>query len=69
MQGLIMRGLAWFTLNHIEWLVVQCLSNKGLYHALYRAMIKTSTGTCRDKTWDSITLADAMRAFNNGNAP
>jgi hypothetical protein len=69
MKELAFRALAWFTWHHIQWIMVQCLNSDGLYHACYRATIKLSTGPCKDKTWDSITLADAMRALKPNDAP
>jgi hypothetical protein len=63
MQALALRALAWFTWAHIQWLMVQCLNDKGLYHASYKTVIRLSTKEYPNKTWDSITFADAMKAL------
>lgn len=69
MQQILMkwalRALAWLTWSHIQWLMVQCLGNKGLYHAAYRMTIVLSTGVYKDKTWDSITLKEAMEGLKS----
>lgn len=60
MSELALRVLAWFTWNHIQWIMVQCLNDSGLNMACHRVAIKLSTGVYYDKTWDTITLAQAM---------
>jgi hypothetical protein len=60
----VLRAVAWLTWSHIQWLMVQCLGNKGLYHAAYRMAIVLSTGPYKEKTWDSITLKEALEALN-----
>lgn len=64
MQQLALRALAWFTWSHIQWLLVQLLNNKGLYHAMYRVAITTSTDGAKHKAWDKITLKEAMTLLN-----
>lgn len=61
MKTLALRALAWFTWHHIQWLLVQCLNDDGLYHALYRVSLKMAQGPFMMKTYDSVTLAESMK--------
>lgn len=51
MKTLALRALAWFTVQHIQWVLAQCLNDDGLYYAAFK--IQASTG--------SVDLVFAMK--------
>jgi hypothetical protein len=61
LKSMALRAFAWFTWRHIQWLLVQCLSDAGLADALHRASVELSTGPFCMKTWDSVTIAEAIK--------